>query len=245
MILIDDRLGSKELAQYFEKDEVEHKLTSLEFGDIAFTGKGPHGPVNVGIEVKKRAEFLQSMQSGRLAGHQLPGMADNYDKSYVFIEQDAVQVMTGRGIVKDRPLKRGAHRGYTEIKGGKFTDRQSLGFQFSINEFFNVPVYMFSTQLALCRSVWILYQWWQKPYTKHGTGGVIYNSAHAGMSGRVSPLVKMVATIPGVGPEKAKLIAQEFGSLQAMIESGKYRWMRIDGIGEKLAVDIMEFLRST
>lgn len=245
MLLIDNRAGSRDFVKFFTEHTAE--LGTMDFGDVSFEGNGPNGKITIGIEIKSKRDYLNSIMTGRLAGHQLPGMVEKYDRSYLYVYRDFTRLEAFKRATSSHnymihkngqkvPLKQGT----TEV-----TDQSDMSFQLSCAEFFNVTVKMFSSKEAVARAMWMTYKYWQKPYTKHGTGGVVYNSATAGWTGRVSPLVKMAATIPGVGADRARAIAKEFDSLEDMINAGVARWSRIDGIGDKLARDILKFLRST
>src|SRR5260370_1150504 len=89
MLLVDYRAGSKELVKPLVKllgaDMVEE--TSLDFGDVAFTGRGPKDtPLDIGIEFKTIGDIAQCCRDGRFAGHQLPGMRKTYAHSWLMIE---------------------------------------------------------------------------------------------------------------------------------------------------------------
>ena len=87
MILVDYRQGSQELIAPLKKLGLPVDETTLEFGDVAFQGRGVKGaPVSIGVEVKKLPELVASLRSGRLQGHQLPGMCQTYDYRWLLIE---------------------------------------------------------------------------------------------------------------------------------------------------------------
>lgn len=79
MIYVDDRAGSCELAHPLQQRGLPAELTRLDFGDVAFVGRGEQDtPVWVGIEFKQLAEFVTSVRSERFQGYQLPGMRETY-----------------------------------------------------------------------------------------------------------------------------------------------------------------------
>ena len=86
MILIDDRMGSKELLPLFRPYDVTVELSHLEYADIAFFGNGPTGPELVGIERKTLHDLVNSMRSRRLSGYQLPGLMAAYAWVYIVVE---------------------------------------------------------------------------------------------------------------------------------------------------------------
>ena len=79
MIWVDSRIGSKDLAAPLTRLGLPAELTTLPFGDIAFEGQGDdRGPLTVGIEFKVLTDLVQSLRSGRLVGHQVPGLRQTW-----------------------------------------------------------------------------------------------------------------------------------------------------------------------
>lgn len=75
MLFVDPRLGSAELAAPLRKRGLEVVDDEYRDADVDFQGRGVHGaPVEVGIEVKKLGELIESLRSGRLTGVQVPRM---------------------------------------------------------------------------------------------------------------------------------------------------------------------------
>lgn len=88
--------------------------TTLDFGDLAFTGKGVGGrPVSVGIEFKKLGECVSALRTGRLQGHQRPGMygaTGLYDYCWLLVEGELLydkaghlQRRAGKRVLKPLP----------------------------------------------------------------------------------------------------------------------------------------------
>jgi ERCC4-type nuclease len=86
MLLVDYRKGSKELAPGLEAAGLDVDVVTLPFGDVAFTGRGPNGPVDIGIELKVFGDLVSSLRTERLAGHQLPGLRSHYDYAWLLVE---------------------------------------------------------------------------------------------------------------------------------------------------------------
>jgi ERCC4-type nuclease len=87
LLLVDYREGSHDLVLPLQRMGLEVEETTLEFGDVSFIGRGNKGKaVSVGIEFKKLGEYVASLRSNRLCGHQLIGMRDAYDYSWLLIE---------------------------------------------------------------------------------------------------------------------------------------------------------------
>jgi ERCC4 domain len=65
---------------------VETSICRLEYGDCVFTGNGPDGECMVGVERKRLADLVTSMQDRRLSGHQLRGLWQAVDFVYLVAE---------------------------------------------------------------------------------------------------------------------------------------------------------------
>lgn len=104
MIIIDDREPTDIIAN-LRRMGVDYTTDHLEFGDAAWEGNGPTGPVLVGVERKYISDLVDSMISRRLAGHQLGGLANAYDVRYLLVEgvyrpnvnTDSIDVLNYKG----------------------------------------------------------------------------------------------------------------------------------------------------
>lgn len=79
---------------------------TLDFGDIAFTGRGNGGkPVEIGVEFKTLSELIGSLRTERLQGHQLPGMMGEdgaYDIGYLLVEGEVLFNAKGQLLKKSK-----------------------------------------------------------------------------------------------------------------------------------------------
>lgn len=109
-LLIDSATGSNELEIPLRKMGLPVEKMHLEFGDIAFMGRGEGGaPLYVGIELKKVGELVTSLRTKRFQGHQLLGLTRDFDRRYLLIEGDFHHDDQGRAVVfrgtgKPKPL---------------------------------------------------------------------------------------------------------------------------------------------
>jgi hypothetical protein len=110
-LLVDGATGSHELIAPLQKLGLPAEKAHLEFGDVAFLGRGCGGErLYIGIELKKIGELVQSMCSTkRLQGHQLLGLVQDFDRRYLLIEGDYHSDTKGnavvfRGVGQPRPL---------------------------------------------------------------------------------------------------------------------------------------------
>lgn len=65
---------------------IPNQMTRLKYGDAMMIGQSTEGPMRVGVEIKKVDEFLTSIYTHRLTGHQLPGMFRVYGRVHLIIE---------------------------------------------------------------------------------------------------------------------------------------------------------------
>lgn len=104
MILVDRRDGSKELIEPLRAMGLEVESLELPFGDVSFVGRGPKGPVEVGIEFKQLGECISSLRTERLQGFQAPGMREFYEFRWLLIEGEILT--DSRGILQKRVDRR-------------------------------------------------------------------------------------------------------------------------------------------
>lgn len=245
MILVDSRVGSKHLAGEFDSLGVGYELTQLEFGDCSWLGKSDSGPVAVGVELKNVNDLLNSIQSGRLSGHQVPGLLDRYQHVWLVVEgvyrsrrDGLVEVLQGRTWT---PLVMGRRRPvyYSEIEGYLTTLAVEAG----------IHTKQTGNAKETARFIELLYTWWQKD--KHTSLQTIYQPKEGGGSIRRESdwekRMKLTAKglQPGFGWERVKGIVGEFDSVADMINASEDRWKEIPGIGKKLAADVVAGIRQT
>lgn len=230
MIRIDRRVGSAELLKYFPPGSAQ--LCELEFADFAFEGNGPKGKVQVGVERKQIRDFLDSVKTGRLLGHQVPGMLRSYDYNYLVVE----------GTFKAQPS-------YVMLPLGKRWKKINMGTKVIhpiLNRLFVMDgfmVFQTCTQKQTAQLVMHLFHWWNKDFDKHGIVGPYQRPV------RLPPklcngamVFKVSQVLPGIGAKKALIISENFGSVVDMVNATEEDWLRIPDIGKKTAQGIREAL---
>lgn len=241
MLLVDPRVGSKHMAPLFEKLGAPFEVTPLEFGDIAFLGNGPDGPVRVGIEIKGGrggSDFLQSMQSDRLVGVQVPGIS-NYDRRYLIVEglrptrKGVLWTPPRKGGGQPRPIFMADIRKYlTGIEESGLRVRHT-----------RTPA---DTARLIVRE---LYAFWQKEYKDHTSvpANVLYQAPLFSLRQEDEALARVrrvvVALKAGVGVGRSKAVAQRFGSVYALVTADEGAWEGIEGVGKKIAGDVIGAVR--
>lgn len=243
MLIIDPRIGSRDLVEPLRQLGVETALQHLDFGDAALIGNGPEGrPVPVGVEIKAVGDLLSCIVDRRFAQHQLPGMLANYELGYLLLE----------GVITAAPT-----RELMLLKDGKW---KKAPFGERPWTYEGVESFRRSVEAAGLRTdktadrrataCWLasLHAWWSKPWEEHRSLlGVrlkpLEASADANAFTQFEATRKMqvAATLAdGIGVEKAREADKHFPSIRAMVNAGVEEWQRVLGIGKKLAARIVE-----
>lgn len=243
-LLLDDRVGSKELAPLFTPFGLELEVKRLPFGDIAFEGNGPNGKCAVVIERKRIGDLIQSITSKRLSGHQMPGMADMYDYCYLIVEgiwrpgpEGSIQI--GQGSM-----------GATQHYGGAWSKTYGRGMQYAAVDNYLATLELHAgviyrrtmTDVETVITVVDLYKWWSKRWWGHSSHLGVYAPAEP-VAGRgrlnlarrkVSLAERWAMQIDGVDA-KGQAIAEHFGSARALANGTVEDWDAIKGISKLTA----------
>jgi ERCC4-type nuclease len=233
---LDSRVGSVELAPYFNSYGLKPQITRLDFGDVDFMGRGPSGECAVVVERKVINDLIQSMQSRRLSGHQLPGLADGYDVCYLIVEgiwrpgnQDQLEIRNGQ---------------WRESPRGGFSYRAIDHYLTSLEQRAGVIYRRTSTPRETVACIVNLFRWWrEKAWDEHRSHDMLYAPVSDGrrmsMYVRKPNLVEKVACqLPGVD-RKARDIAAKFANVRELALADEATWQSIKGIGVKGAKTIV------
>jgi len=244
MISIDSRTGSKELLPLFALHDVEVRLVTLEYGDLAFEGNGPTGRCAVCIERKAIGDLIDSMQSRRLSGHQLPGMADAYDYAYLIVEGFWRPGMEGALEIGQGSLGE-ASWGGRWVKGyGRQLQYSAIDNYLATLELHAGIIYRRSLNaVETVQMVVDLYRWWnEKLWGQHSSHLAVYAPARVPPGkGRLNLVTrepslpeKWAMQLTGID-KKAQRIAAHFRSGRTMANATEAEWRQIDGIGKGIA----------
>jgi ERCC4-type nuclease len=233
-VLIDDRTGSKELAGLIRRP---HEITRLEFGDFAYVGNGPRGIVTIGIERKTISDLIQSMTSGRMTSHQLPGMASVFDYSYVLVEG------LWRGNPKTNTLEiyRGGWKAHSY--GKRYIQYTAVtSFLNAIAIGYGVHIWRTGTMRESARWIDDTHSWWSKPWDKHSTFKQFHVVESPTITGFIRPstLECMLKEVPGVGWDRARSLAEYFSTPLEVALASEQDLLEVPGIGKKVARLIKE-----
>lgn len=251
MISLDDRIGSKELRNLFRPFGIAVELKRMESGDIAFEGWGPKGRCAIGIERKRIDDLVQSMETGRLSGHQLGKMAQTYDYGYLVVEgiwkageNGELMVFGGRDRWFPRKVSVRGINNYLmglSLRAGLIcwrtsTDRETV--EFTVDQY---------------------RMWNEKRWEEHKSHETIYTGAdngegfelnsRAGLGRNLFHIPRVVGEvelfakiIPGVGDRLAHRVGKKFGTIGAAVNSDESRWAEVKGISKEGAKKIRNWM---
>lgn len=246
MILIDERVGSKELLPYFKPYDIQVELAQLSFGDLAFWGNGHDGPVLVGCELKNISDLISSMRSNRLSGHQLPGLMDNYGFVILIVQgiwqcgQDgSIEVPRQGGWL---PLRIGNRSVlYREVDHYLATLEHKCG----------IVVKYTANAGQTAAFVVSRFKWFNdKEWAKHDSHEAIYAPYEDRIASRrgvftrrtVGPVELVASQFPGVS-KKAYDFGKAFKSVHEMVNAKEDVLVKVEGVGKKGAKRIWNWLR--
>lgn len=228
MILVDRREG--ELVELIE-DGIQ---VELDYGDACFQGNGPEGEVTIGIERKRISDLLNSIATGRLSGHQLPGLLESYYRVYLIMEGEWKEdPITGEMLMHKWGKK------WERPPGGRTWRTKDVIHYLSSLEIITGVIVKYS------RSMWETAQliqhvcsWWQKKWEWHRSHLQLHKSQPSSAflrPGKATLLRRIVAELPGIGFDRARNVEEFFGSVESMFFAGVKEWQEIEGIGKVTA----------
>jgi ERCC4-type nuclease len=232
-VMVDDRTGSGEVAPILRGLNVPVKVERMDSADFAFEGSGPHGSMLVGIERKKVKELIQSIETGRFEGDQLPKMLKTYEQSWLIVE----------GVWRPNPqsgvLEEWVGGGWRDMMSGRkgFAFCQLDNFLTSLQARVHLMLKYTSTVTDTAHTVKGMWQWYRKPWGQHKSGLVIYTPPPPAALFLKPNLVRRWAnSLDGIGWEKSAAVAAKFQTGLDLAVAQEQEWITIPGIGKGLAV---------
>jgi ERCC4-type nuclease len=236
MLLLDRRVGSGELKPYLQKLGLTVEVTTLEFGDACFEGKGPHGSILVGVERKKLHDILHCIDDARYAGHQRIGMQADYQVSVLIVE-GLWRPHWPEGWLME--AYRGVNWGQSRPGGRRITYEKLRRYLFSVH-LSGVMVLQTTSVEHTARDIHDLYHYFQKRWTDHRSMLETQKLQVPTLTQKPT-LVRLWATdIDGVGTVKSQAAAKVFRTPYDLATSDEQDWMQIEGIGAPTARKIIQ-----
>lgn len=212
-ILVDSRVGSKEFLDIFHalhKQDV--MLCTLAFGDFAFMGRGPDSPIMVGIERKTIQDYIDSQHSGRLAGHQLPGLLAAYKVIYLIVEG------AWRCNPADNRIEIQHHGKWNAMSYSRriITPNEIIGYHNTLRIVQGIHIIYTRTDYETAAYVLGLQHWWcDKEYADHHAHLQIHTPKIAPRT--ATPLYRMALTLPRVSNDRARTICRHFKTIADLV----------------------------
>lgn len=253
MIFVDDRQGSGDFTPQLIERGFEAETLRMEFGDLAFYGRGEKGTeVSIGIELKKLPDLLDSLRSGRLADHQVPGMLNRetglYDRGWLVVEgQFRKDAKTGALLV---PSSR-RHGREWEAARGQWTHSEMKKRLLTLTMMWGIHVEFCDDRAATLDFIADLYHWWTDQAEDEHKSHLAEHRVHNWL--RLSDFRELVCKFPHIGLAASKAIEGRFGGnlldackasvddwagIQVADKSGKTK-----RLGIKVAEDVWKFIR--
>ena len=240
MILVDDRVGSRDIAGYLRTWGVPHELTRLDYGDAAFEGNGPDGPLYVGVEIKAVRDALNCMTDGRFAGHQLPGLVRAYDRAWLVVEGFWYPRFADGVLLSGKPGRREP----VALGRRQFMYRDLANWITSMEVSAGIRGFRTSDRIETARFIACLASWWGKDWSDHHAH-LAFDRSGPDVALLVKPGIvrRVAAELPGVGWKKSGSVSARFKSVQELVAASQEDWAEIPGIGDVMAQRIYESLR--
>lgn len=234
LIIVDNRVGAVEISPKLRDSGITVSITKLSFGDFCFPGKGPKGSVLIGIERKTVSDLINSMQTGRLSGHQLIGMLRTYNFTYLLIE-GVIRANPKSGVAE---VPRG-RKWFPAGRGSRVLLKSDLdNYLHTLSIMTGIFVWFVPSTHAGVRWIQSVYRWWQKDWDKHKSHRQFHR--HFGQFSLVKPpiTVRVASEFKGVGGAKAAAFGKTFRSVHALVNASPESLAETEGIGKKLAESV-------
>ena len=217
---------------------VEVELTTMPFGDVAWIGLGHNGdPVSVGLEIKTIDDCIACIQSGRFAGHQLPGLLQSYDHIWLLVQGESR--MAANGMLQQRKVGRGGGTYWSDVGGGvrKWMWRDFEGWLNSMSILGGLRIHRVNSWEEGAQWIKCLHNWFQRD--DHKSTQVIYGGkqlyAETALMIKPSLARRVAKELPNIGTVRSAAVASQFKTLADMVEASEKDWMHVEGLGKATA----------
>lgn len=237
---VDRRAGSVDLyGPLIAKGVKPVELATLAYGDIELVGNGEGGcPVSVGVEYKKLPDLIQSIDTGRLVGHQLPGMLQCYDQVWVLVE--GIWRESSNGLVE---VPRGGTWKPLRAGTGHFGAAALYGFLFTLQIKLGIRTMFTGTSSQTVAWLYQLNRWWTaKEWEDHRAHLAFDQSSALSAISRPSLVRRVAKELPGIGWNRSGDVDRHFSSVVEMVVADRADWEEIPGVGKGIAKAVVEAL---
>lgn len=245
MIIVDTSDGSKDLLDCPDLYDVATP-GRLDSADAMLTGHGPGGStITVGVELKKVADLVSSVSTGRLGGvdGQIPKMLRTYDYSWLLIYGDYyVDEITNVMQIQKRGRWRNFRLGRQRALPWSYIEGFLMTLQFQTG----VRVKQVHTITEAAKWLKIMDHWLEKPWEKHGamhTFNRAGDQTFIGADPVEEAIARVAACLPAVGWERGWAAAKRFDSIEQMLGATTEEWQGVQGIGKVIAKSVVAAIR--
>jgi ERCC4-type nuclease len=230
------------------------ETTTLEFSDVCFNGRGDNDvPVFIGIELKKLPDLVSSLRTGRISGHQGPGLTGEnspFQRAWLLVEGE--YRTSSRGLLTVPRFNVRMRKTEWAPLHGSMTTAEMEKRVHSLELCGGLHTRFTNTRNDTLHFIANLYRWWtdttmdrhDSHLAPHTPQGFITLSDF-----RQTVMVKF----PHIGRAASKAVEDYFGaSLQDACNASAADWAEIvtftkEGkprrLGAKAAADITQFVR--
>lgn len=238
VLLVDDRTGSKELAAPLKRLGLPVEVVRLDYGDLAFSGRGDGGAtLSIGVELKRLPDLCQSLRSGRLSGYQNVGLSSHYDYRWLVVEGSYDGGRDGRLHAPSRGRSAPVRGSWTlsEVEGRLLTLELCTGLR----------VRQTHNRAETLSWVVRLYRWWSdRSLDEHSSHLVPHTFATLVPMSRFR---QAVCQWPGVGPKVSLAAEQAFKTVRRAANASVEEWAELVAggkrVGTKTAAAIVQFVQ--
>jgi ERCC4-type nuclease len=222
--------------------------TTLDYADIAFTGRGDDDAlVAIGIELKKLPDLMSSLRTGRLSGHQLLGLTGPdkvYDFGWLLVEGEWKPDGKGNVLV---PRHRSGFK-WSPLPGMPVSEMEKR--LTTLDLLGGLRVRHSSSRACTLHFIANLYHWFNdKSMDRHSTH-LVPHTAHGFLP--LSDFRQTVMRFPNIGLKASKAVEDYFGAnLQDAVNASAADWAEIitfdkqgkpRRLGAKAAASIVNFI---
>gem|GEM_PF-713639 len=218
MLYVDSREPWDNVKKWFEKQgfDIELKRTTLEIGDYLISTPN----IEISIERKEVGDYINSLQTGRL-NNQLFQLSTNYEISFLMIHGSLTNALFERNVNRDSIISSIVGSCFKISSSGRCGVIQTL---------------FFETPYDVAAAIYYLHE-------KAEKGD--YFRLPKPFGNKIDSktcMATLLCCIPGVGEERAKLLAEKFPTLKSLVNAKIIDFMEVEGIGKITAQKIYNFI---
>lgn len=240
-ILIDERVGSKDLLAMLQSLGKPCAFAEgNQQADASFIGNGPDGALwSIGIERKNVNDLVNSIETGRLSGTQLPRMQAEHDIVYVIVEGATRRIWSGDqlGMLEWRTADRDWRT--PERPTNWYAVENYLT---TLQERAGVRLRQTFSDRGTAATIAALYEWWtEKEYEEHRA----HLKTHKGAGVKeASYVVKTLLAWKVRMTEKvARAACLRFDNPRALVNASAAELLEVPGLGKALAMKLEKIFK--